>query len=95
MKNPNEIQSKGARRLGTAVLGGVVVTTLYPIYWLIVNSFRHTEQIVTGDTFGLPTELYLGNYYDAVVNRHVFRYFTNSVIYTLLTICLLYTSRCV
>ncbi|MBU9727858.1 carbohydrate ABC transporter permease [Diplocloster modestus] len=88
MKNPNEIQSKCARRLVTAVLGCVVVTTLYPIYWLIVNSFRHTEQIVTGDTFGLPTELYLGNYYDAVVNRHVFRYFTNSVIYTLLTIAL-------
>ena len=86
MKNPNEMQNKLARRIITFLLGILVFTTLYPVYWLFVNSFRHTEQIVTGDTFGLPNELYLGNYYDAIVNRGVFRYFTNSVIYTLVTI---------
>lgn len=88
MKNPNEIQNRAGRRIITAVLGILVITTLYPIYWLIVNSFRKTEQIVTGDTFGLPDELFLGNYYDAIVNRNVLHYFKNSVIYTLLTIIL-------
>lgn len=88
MKNPNQIQNKFVRRAVTALLGVLVFTTLYPIYWLVVNSFRKTEQIVTGDTFGLPKELYLGNYYDAIVNRNVFHYFINSVIYTLLTIAL-------
>ena len=88
MKNPNEIQNRAGRRIITAVLGILVITTLYPIYWLVVNSFRKTEQIVTGDTFGLPDELFLGNYYDAIVNRNVLHYFKNSVIYTLLTIIL-------
>ena len=85
MRNPNEMQNKLARRVTTAILGLLVLTTLYPIYWLVVNSFRRTEQIVTGDTFGLPKELFLGNYYDAIVNRNVLHYFKNSVIYTLLT----------
>lgn len=88
MKNPNQMQNKVVRRIITALLGVLVFTTLYPIYWLVVNSFRKTEQIVTGDTFGLPRELYLGNYFDAIVNRNVFHYFINSVIYTLLTIAL-------
>lgn len=86
MRNPNQMENKICRRITTAVLGLLVITTLYPIYWLVVNSFRRTEQIVTGDSFGLPKELYLDNYYDALVNRNVLLYFRNSVIYTLLTI---------
>ena len=86
MRNPNQMENKICRRITTAVLGLLVITTLYPIYWLVVNSFRRTEQIVTGDSFGLPKELYLDNYYDALVNRNVLLYFRKSVISTLLTI---------
>jgi raffinose/stachyose/melibiose transport system permease protein len=88
MKNQNQIRNKPLLVFFTVILGFHVICTLYPLLWLFFNSFRRTEQIVTGNSFGIPRELYLDNYIDTIVNRHVFRYFTNSVIYTLLTIVL-------
>lgn len=86
--NPNLIRTDWIRGLFTALLGVLALTTLYPLFFLFINSFKTTVQLQTGDVFWFPSEWYWGNYYDAMINRGIFRYFLNSVTYTIGTVAL-------
>lgn len=63
------------------------LTTLYPIIWMVLNSFK-TPQEVIGNPLGLPSSFSFNNYVDAVQAFDFGRYFLNSIIYTVGTIIL-------
>ncbi|MFA6775976.1 MAG: carbohydrate ABC transporter permease [Sphaerochaetaceae bacterium] len=87
-----EIRSKGVRTTATIILGVVaVVFFLYPLVWLLLNSFKDTTEIMTGNSFSFPTKWKLANYTDALFARNILRYFGNSVFITTCTILLTVT----
>ena len=65
-----------------AVLG---LTFLFPMYWMIVMSFKSKSEVYT-NPFGLPIEWVFNNYGDALEKFNFIRYFTNSIIYSASTI---------
>lgn len=82
------IKQKWVRVVLTTVFGLIALTSVYPLFWLLLNSFKDTNEIMTGASFGLPSEWKIQNYTDALFNRNILRYFFNSVLITGLTLIL-------
>lgn len=82
------IKQKWLRVLLTVLFGAVAVTSVYPLVWLLINSFKDTTEIMTGASFGLPSFWKIENYTDALFNRGILKYFLNSVLITGLTLLL-------
>lgn len=61
------------------------LTFLFPMYWMIVMSFKSKSEVYT-NPFGLPIEWVFNNYGDALEKFNFIRYFTNSIIYSASTI---------
>jgi raffinose/stachyose/melibiose transport system permease protein len=82
------------RRPGTPVVVGLIFVFLllyfiaiaYPLFWMVINSFKNTADIFN-DSWGLPKEWLFSNYATAW-QQGVSSYFINSVIITVGT-CLL------
>lgn len=82
------IRQKPIRILLTVIFSIIAITSVYPLLWLLLNSFKDTAEIMTGASFGLPKVWKIANYTDAIFNRHILKYFLNSVIVTGLTLVL-------
>lgn len=54
------------------------VTTIYPLLWVIQNSFKGTQEIIES-SFAMPASLFLDNYLDAFENN-ILRGYMNSLI---------------
>jgi raffinose/stachyose/melibiose transport system permease protein len=80
MKNPY------ARALSTLVMGFFALICIYPLIWVLLNSFKPTIDIVSGKSFRLPETIMLENYRVSIFEKNIFRFFGNSMIITLLTI---------
>ena len=82
------------RKPGTPVVVGLIFVFLllyfiaiaYPLFWMVINSFKNTADIFN-DSWGLPKEWLFSNYATAW-EQGVSSYFVNSVIITVGT-CLL------
>jgi raffinose/stachyose/melibiose transport system permease protein len=61
------------------------LTAIYPIIWMIINSLKTAEQVIS-DPIGLPQVFRFANYKEAVQAFDFFRYLLNSSIYTIGTI---------
>lgn len=79
----------------TAILGSVPLYTIlivyfimiaYPLFWMIINSFKTTEEIFS-NSWSLPQNWLISNYVDAW-NTGISGYFFNSTLVTVST-CLL------
>ena len=57
------------------------VLFLYPILWLVINSFKTNAELFASP-WSLPGSLSLENYYKAFTEGNIGRYFINSVIVT-------------
>lgn len=57
--------------------GSVAFTTIYPLFWIVINSFKSSEQIID-DSFGLPPEMYMENFTNAF-ERNILRGYYNSL----------------
>lgn len=57
------------------------VLFLYPILWLVINSFKTNAELFSSP-WSLPGSLGLENYYKAFTEGNIGRYFVNSVIVT-------------
>ncbi|WP_227013502.1 carbohydrate ABC transporter permease [Paenibacillus psychroresistens] len=68
------------------IMAIVAISSLYPLFWLILFSFKDNTEIFGGNIAGLPSKLLWGNYKEALVNAKVSNYFLNSVIVTGVTI---------
>ena len=59
----------------------VVVTCLFPLYWMFISSLKTQETIFKDFSF-LPREFHFENYYLAWKEGGFGRYFLNSILYT-------------
>ena len=85
------IKQKWIKIILTIIFGLCAVTSVYPLVWMFINSFKDTDEIVTGESFGLPHIWKFSNYTDAIFNRNIMRFFINSVITTGATLILTVT----
>lgn len=85
------IKQKWIKIILTIIFGLCAVTSVYPLVWMFINSFKDTGEIMTGESFGLPHIWKFSNYTDAIFNRNIIRFFINSVITTGATLILTVT----
>lgn len=64
------------------------LTFLYPFFWIIISSFKETNDIVARP-FALPTTINFDNYKEAFKAFPFVRYYTNSLIYTIVSVAIL------
>lgn len=65
------------------VIGIALITSLYPVVWLVLSSFKTTQEFSLLPSYALPSSLYLDNYVAAWTTGNMGTYFKNSVICTL------------
>lgn len=68
------------------ILAILFVTQLYPLLWLLIYSFKTNEEILSGSFFALPASWQWVNYKDAIGGGLYWKYLTNSVFVTGITI---------
>jgi ABC-type glycerol-3-phosphate transport system permease component len=64
------------------VLAGV---NFFPVYWLIISSFRPLTEMITPETTLFPKRLVIEHYAYIFKNTNFFRYFINSSVVSLIT----------
>lgn len=78
---------KGKRKSVLLIIAGCLfaVLTLFPIYIMIINSFKRRAQIFT-DTIGLPKSLDFTYYLNAIKKMNFLKALSNSLIITVISI---------
>lgn len=61
-----------------SVLALWALTTIYPLIWVVLNSFKDTQEIIM-DSFSLPQRFFLENYQTALENN-ILQGYVNSLI---------------
>lgn len=69
-----------------AVMIAFTVLTIYPILWLILQSFKTNTTYLTTNKLSFPSSLYLGNYAFVMNQGNFWGFFKNSVIYSSITV---------
>ncbi len=71
------------RRLGKFIIYFILafwaLTTIYPFFWVINNSFKSSTEILS-NSFNLPADFTLENYTNAFNNLDIVRSYMNSII---------------
>jgi raffinose/stachyose/melibiose transport system permease protein len=67
----------------SAVMIAVAVVVGIPLYYIVVNTFKTQDQMVTSP-LALPSQLYLGNYQDVFASVPLARAFLNTLYVTVL-----------
>ena len=62
------------------------VLTVYPILWLILQSFKTSTAYLTLNKLALPVRWYTGNYPFVLIQGKYLTFFLNSVIYSAITV---------
>ncbi len=68
------------------VMIAFTVLTIYPIFWLVLQSFKTNTTYLTTNKLSFPPSLYLGNYSFIMNQGNFFVFFKNSVIYSGVTV---------
>lgn len=63
------------------------IACLYPLVWLVINSFKTNEDLFA-NTWGLPIKWTLENYKHAIVDGNIGRYFLNSIFVSVISVAL-------
>jgi raffinose/stachyose/melibiose transport system permease protein len=72
---------RGLRRLPVRILIAVIVIVeLYPIFWLVMGSFKTQNEFAVKPTWALPEQLDLQNYVDAWTTGHLAHNMLNSLL---------------
>ncbi len=69
-------------------LWAYAILSFYPIVWMIFYSFKNNDEIFVSNPFGPPTTLRLENYFKALTQYNVPKYFLNSVVVSICTVAL-------
>ena len=78
---------KAIHKTGLYVLMGVIaVLQLFPLYWLVISSFKDNTEIIGRAVWALPRVWQFTNFTDAWVSAKVNQYFFNSVFVTAVTL---------
>ena len=80
----NKLTYPQQRKVRTAglysLLGGIVITILFPLYWMFITSVRPQGEVMTRNPTVIPTELTLENYHRLFLVSDFPLYIQNSVI---------------
>ena len=71
--------SLGAKILITAVMLLMTASFLYPLYYMVINSFKDTTEYYVSQ-FALPTSMNFDNYHTLLEDFQILRYFGNSIL---------------
>ncbi|MDF2610239.1 MAG: transporter permease [Lachnospiraceae bacterium] len=63
-----------------AILGGIGFLFLYPVLYMIINSFKTPEDLVDPAIAWVPTSIFFGNYVKAFVTMDFMNTFRNSLL---------------
>ena len=75
-----------AKILVYAIMVIFTVLTIYPILWLVLQSFKTNTTYLTTNKLSFPSSLYLGNYAFVINQGNFFGFLKNSLIYTSVTV---------
>jgi len=67
------------------LFGVLLVTQLYPLVWLLLYSLKTNDEILSGSFFALPAVWQWSNYTAAIESGNYWKYLTNSVFVTMVT----------
>jgi raffinose/stachyose/melibiose transport system permease protein len=92
----NRAKAAAGRMLRSAFLILVVILSLFPVYWTLVNSFRNNTQILSAFRL-FPEQIAAVNYVNVFLRSSITRNFVNSLVIVagnllLLSICVLTAS---
>ncbi|MBM7568409.1 carbohydrate ABC transporter permease [Paenibacillus sacheonensis] len=68
------------------LLAILVITQIYPLFWLVLYSLKTNDQILGGSFFSMPTTPQWANYKAAYTSGHYLQYLGNSVLVTCVTL---------
>jgi len=68
------------------ICGVILVLQIYPIFWVLMSSFKTPNEIIMNAPYSFPTSLYTGNYIRALTQSRLPNYFLNSTITALGTL---------
>lgn len=72
--------SKWLRTLFYIILIVVLVFQTYPMFWVLMSSFKTKQDMAYIAPYAFPSSFYLGNYVTALFESDLIRYFLNSVV---------------
>lgn len=78
--------SLAAKIIVYAIMIAFTILTVYPILWLVLQSFKTNTVYLTTNKLSLPATWYVGNYSFVWVQGKFGNFFVNSVIYALVTV---------
>ncbi|MCF7943891.1 MAG: carbohydrate ABC transporter permease [Spirochaetia bacterium] len=81
----NKKRRKTKRVFSIVLMVVIGVIMFFPLYWMLVSSFRTNDQIYSTTLNLLPTSLMVKNYADLLLTTKFVYWFTNSVLITLST----------
>ncbi|WP_019640289.1 carbohydrate ABC transporter permease [Paenibacillus fonticola] len=79
---------KAGKVLLSLALAAYAIIQVYPLFWLLLFSFKDNNEIFGGNVLGLPEIWRWSNYTSALTTGDVGIYFINSIIVTAVTILL-------
>ncbi|PHV70446.1 ABC transporter permease [Sporanaerobium hydrogeniformans] len=81
-----KIQSKTLPFIGKLGIALILLIEIYPIIWIILSSFKSTQEFNMTPSYSLPTAIHLENYVTAWKAGKMNIFFTNSAINTLVSL---------
>jgi raffinose/stachyose/melibiose transport system permease protein len=69
-----------------AIMIAFTVISIYPLFWLVLQSFKTNTTYLVTNKLSFPPSLYLGNYSFVMNQGNFFTFFNNSVIYSIVTV---------
>jgi raffinose/stachyose/melibiose transport system permease protein len=66
------------------------LTTVYPLFWVLLTSFKDDNEIF-GNAFGLPRIWKFSNYLYTWTSMNLTNYFINSIVYTICAVAVILT----
>jgi raffinose/stachyose/melibiose transport system permease protein len=72
--------------IGKALVVLFLFVEIYPIFWILMSSFKPTQEFNLTPSYALPRHPSFANYLEAWTRGHMNVYFTNSIIVTLISL---------
>ena len=79
----NMSSKKVKKSLKTILATVVMIITVFPLYWMLITSFKTTDEVLLNQPTFWPVTFNLNAYRDVLTHYPVFQYLFNTLIVTL------------
>ncbi|KQO97485.1 carbohydrate ABC transporter permease [Leifsonia sp. Leaf264] len=77
------------RILSVGLITILLIVEIYPLFWLVISSFKTQDEFLNSPAWALPSSLEWQNYYDALVTANIGKNILNSIIATVPSLALI------